>query len=178
MTKDFAIQACLALLVGAGVFYITAPHSWGLGIFIQEPIYAALSLAISQAILIPSILFFFKKKQKHLVSTFLFSFIGIVLMVFLYPSSKRLTLPSDSIREDIKASLHKKTDMPADLRIRVGYRTKQLFDFFAEHKWTVRISGNDPLKHKTLTYIERFGHGVLIISEEVNWSELNNRKPQ
>jgi len=107
MNKDFIVQACLALLIGAGVFYIAAPHSWGLGIFIQEPIYAALSLVISQAILIPAILLFFKKKQKHFVSTFLFSFIGIVLMVFLYPSSKRLMLPSDSILEDIKESLHK-----------------------------------------------------------------------
>ncbi len=168
------MQACLALLVGAGVFYIAAPHSWGIGIFISEPIYAGISLVISQAILIPAALFLFKKKQKYFFTMFFFSSIGIVLVVFLYPSSSRFTLPSYSIQEDIMGSLHE-TDIPSALKVSFDYRTKRPFDLFVEHEWTVSVSSKNPLKRRTFAYIERFGQGKLIIPDEIDWSKVTRK---
>ncbi|MBD3652960.1 hypothetical protein [Kangiella sp.] len=171
MNWNFLIQAFIALLVGAIVFYIAAPHSWGVGVFIQEPIYAAISLGISLAILIPSGLVIFRKKQKYFLSMFLFSFIGIVLVVYFYQAPYRYTKPPDSIKEDIEASLQK-LDLPPNLSVSMGYRSKQPFDLFVEHSWTVTVWGENPLNYKTFTYVEHFGKGELKISKEVDWSEL------
>ena len=182
VTKDeylnwnFLIQALIALLVGAGVFYIAAPHSWGIGVFIQEPIYAAISLGISLVILIPSGLLFFRKKQKYFFSMFFFSFIGMALVVYFYQAPSRFTKPPEPIKEDILTALYE-AGMPLSLEVRMGYRTKQPFDIFVEHNWTASVWGKDPLKHKTFTYVERFGKGELKISQKVDWSELT-RKPQ
>ncbi|WP_417446108.1 hypothetical protein [Kangiella sp.] len=47
MNWNFLTQALIALLVEAGVFYIAAPHSWGIGVFLSEPFYGAISLGIN-----------------------------------------------------------------------------------------------------------------------------------
>ncbi|WP_223671186.1 hypothetical protein [Kangiella shandongensis] len=174
MNWNFLTQAVIALLVGAGVFYIAAPHSWGVGVFIQEPIYAAISLGISLVILIPIGFLLFRKKQKYFFSMFFFSFIGIALVVYFYQAPSRFTKPPEPIEEDILTALYK-AGMPLNLNVSMGYRTKKPFDIFVEHSWTATVWGKDPLKHKTFTFVERFGKGELKISKEVNWLELTRK---
>lgn len=165
MNWNFLIQALIALLVGAGVFYIAAPHSWGIGVFIQEPIYAAISLGISLVILIPTGILFFRKKQKYFFSMFFFSFIGIVLVVYFYQAPSRFTKPPEPIKEDVLTALYE-DGMPLNLKVSMGYRTKQPFDIFVEHSRAASVWGKDPLKHKTFTYVEHFGKGELKISKK------------
>ncbi|MHC9510557.1 hypothetical protein [Kangiella sp. M94] len=176
MIKDFVIQALLALLVGAGVFYIVAPYSWGLGIVYNQLIYIVISLGISLAILIPLIFLLFKKKRKHFFSLLFFSFIGTLVVSFLYPPHDRYLHPSDSLKEDIEVSLHK-AGMPPGLGFDVRNRKKVAYDLFAEHRWEVKVIGSGYRNYKYFYYVERFGQGKLIISDKVDWSELTS-KPQ
>ncbi|ACV27162.1 hypothetical protein [Kangiella koreensis] len=176
MNWNFLIQALIALLVGAGVFYIAAPHSWGVGVFIQEPIYAAISLGISLVILIPTGLLLFRKKQKYFFSMFFFSFIGIALVVYLYRAPDRYSYPSDSLEEDVRALLYE-AGMPLSLGFDIRNRRKVAFDVFAENRWEVEVYGRGYNNHIIFYYVERFGEGKLTSSYEVNWSKLT-RKPQ
>lgn len=180
VTKDeylnwnFIIQAFIALLVGAGVLYIAAPHSWGVGVFIQEPIYTAISLGISLVILIPTGFIFFRKKQKYFFSMFFFSFIGIALVVYFYRAPDRYSYPSDSLEEDVRTLLYE-AGMPLSLGFDIRNRRKVAFDLFVEHRWDVRVFGRGYNNHKNFYYVERFGQGELQISDDVDWSELTSK---
>lgn len=176
MIKDFVIQAFLALLIGAGVFDISAPHSWGLGIFYQELTYAGLSIGISLVILIPIILLLFRNKKKYFFSLLFFSFIGVLLVAFLYPAHDRYSYPSANLKEDIEASLHK-AGMPLSLRYSVHSRRKVPFDMFSQHKWEVTVWGRKAGKSRIFTYIEHFGRGQLKTYGQTDWLELT-KKPQ
>lgn len=176
MKKDFLIQAFISLLVGAGVFYIAAPHSWGIGVYLQEPIYAAISLGISLAILIPIGIIVFRKKKKYIFVMIFFSFIGIALVVNFYRAPDRYSYPSDSLKEDIRTSLYE-AGMPLSLGFDVRNRRKVAFDLFAERRWEIKVFGRGFRNYKHFYYVERFGKGELLIANEVDWSELTS-KPQ
>lgn len=176
LIKDFVIQACLALLVGAGVFYIAAPHSWGLGAFYQELTYAGIAICISLMILVPVLLLLFRKKRKYFFSMPVFCFIGIALTIYLYPAPNRYLNPSDSLKNDIEQSLHE-AGMPLSLRYTVHSRRKVAFDIFVEHKWEVTVWGRQSGKYQIFTYVEHFGEGYLKANGEADWLELT-RKPK
>lgn len=176
MKKEFLIQAVISLLVGAAVFFLAAPHSWGLGIFYQEMRYAGISIGISLAMLLPVILLLFRKKKKYFFSLLFFSFIGILLVAFLYPAHDRYSYPSDSLKEDVEDSLHK-AGMPLSLRYSVHPRRKVAFDMFVEHEWEVTVWGKKAGKSRIFTYIEHFDQSELKTYGETDWSELTS-KPQ
>lgn len=180
VTKDeylnwnFIIQAFIALLVGAGVFYIAAPHSWGVGVFIQEPIYAAISLGISLVILIPAGFIFFRKKQRYFFSMFFFSFIGIALVVHFYRAPDRYSYPSDSLEEEVRTLLYE-AGMPLSLGFDIRNRRKVAFDLFAERRWEVEVHGRGYNNYVIYYYVERFGVGELTTSYDVDWAKLTQK---
>ncbi|WP_223668890.1 hypothetical protein [Kangiella shandongensis] len=172
MNKSWLIQAFMSLLVGAGVFYISAPHSWGIGVYIQEPIYIFLSLFITLAILIPACLIIFKHKRIYYGSVILFSFIGIVLVSYFYPAHERYSTPSDTIEADVSLLL-KDEGMPSNVRFKINLRKKVPFDLLSEHRWEGEISGSKSGTYLYFYYTERFGNGELIMQGEKDWSKLN-----
>lgn len=173
MNKSFIVQALISLLVGAGVFYISAPHSFGLGIYLQEPIYAGISLGISLVMLIPIWLIFFKRKKRYYGAAIIFSLVGIGLVSYFYPADERTYLASSTVKQKVYALLINE-GMPPNRDFRIQIRQKLPFDLFAEHRWEVVVYGNNPINYQVVYYTERFGEGELVTHSEVDWSKLNN----
>ncbi|MHC9510578.1 hypothetical protein [Kangiella sp. M94] len=172
MNKSLIVQVLISLLVGAGVFYISAPHSWGVGIVFQEIIYGIISLGISLAILFPTVILLFKGRKKYPFSILIFSIIGCLLLVYFYPANYRYSTPSEAISNEVEALLIDK-GMPSTVDFQVIRRKKVPFDIFAEHNWEVEVSGNKAGEYLYFYYIERFGEGELVTYGESNWSKLN-----
>ncbi|WP_049756746.1 hypothetical protein [Kangiella koreensis] len=164
MNDRIIFQILLSFLLGGIIFYISAPHSWGLGMFYQELIYGLSSIAASFLIVSILSLMLHKNKKKHFFLSLFFCTLGVVIVGIINPANQRYAEPSAALYETVQIELLE-AGMPDDLKFTIKSRRKVPFDFFSEHSWPVLIHGHKAGKLKYGTYIEQYGNGYLVTYE-------------
>lgn len=133
-----AWQGALSFFIGAGLFYLAAPHSTDHGTMFIET-FLLLSL-VGLAFVIVTTLKFILKNKITFVCFVAFS-AGVIITQYYYPISDRRVEPSVIVEQKIRMTLEREnTNIKS---IEVSTRAKRSFDLMRPKIWVVTVYTND-----------------------------------
>lgn len=150
-------QGVLSFLIGAGLFYLAAPHSTDHGtMFIESFLLFSL---VGLAFLIVTTLKFILKNKITFVCFVAFS-AGVIVTQKYYPIEDRKVEPTLVVEEEIRILLESKFDNIKEIKINT--RAKRSFDLLRPKIWVVIFYTNDEPSHKRV-YVKQGLLGDFVI---------------
>jgi len=132
-----AWQGALSFFIGAGLFYLAAPHLTEHGIIIEGIL---LTFLVSLGFIIVTALKFILKNKITFVCFVAFS-AGVITTQYYYPVRDRVEEPSAIVEQEIRELLQQEyTNIKS---IEVSTRAKRSFDLLRPKIWVVTIYTND-----------------------------------
>lgn len=150
-------QGALSFFIGAGLFYLAAPHSTDQGTMFIET-FLLISL-VGLAFLIVTTLKFILKNKITFVCFVAFS-AGVIATQKYYPVKDRVVEPSAIVEREIREVLESEFTNIAEIKINT--RGKRSFDLLRPKIWVVIFYTNDDRSHKRV-YVKQSLLGDFII---------------
>ena len=149
-------QGALSFFIGAGFFYLAAPHSTEHGVIFEAILLFSL---VGLAFLIVTALKFILKNKITFVCFVAFSAAVIVTHKY-YPIEDRKVEPSAIVEREIRDLLE--NQFPYTREIKINTRGKRSFDLLRPKIWTVIFYTNDDPSHKRV-YVKQSLFGDFVI---------------
>lgn len=150
-------QGALSFFIGAGLFYLAAPHSTDQGTMFIET-FLLFSL-VGLAFLIVTTLKFILKNKITFVCFVAFS-AGVIVAQKYYPVKDRVEEATPVVEEEIRVLLESKFDNIKNIKINA--RAKRSFDLLRPKIWVVIFYTNDEPSHKRV-YVKQGLFGDFVI---------------